>query len=161
MREMSREQLESVYYAWCRAQAAREAFDQLYEKVPATATYHDIVSLPAAKFQFVWIGLAYSVVEFLEKFDQVPLPIAEEVRFLREPWRKFRNAVFHIKNHPLAQEYDALVRLPKSVSKIARIHDQIGSYICRQLGFPFPPYVGAPGQFVVPVSLQSKRTGST
>jgi len=158
---MNREQLESAYYAWCRAQAVREAFDQLYEKIPPNAAYHDIVSMPSTKFSFIWVGLVYSVVEFLEKFGQVPLSIAEDVRLLQEPWRRFRNATFHIKNHPLAQEYDALVRLPNSLSKIGHIHDETGSYICRQLGIQFPPFVGTPAEFVVPVLIRDKPTPST
>ncbi len=157
MREMSREQLESVYYAWCRAQAAREAFDQLYEKASGES-YHDVISLPSAKFLFVWIGLLFSVVEFLDKFGQIPLPIAEEVRTLWEPWRKCRNAVVHIKNHPLAQEYDGLVKIPKSIQRLACINDATGAHICRQLGFEFPPFVGTPAEFVVPCLLPDKPT---
>jgi hypothetical protein len=160
MREMSREQLESVYYAWCRAQSVREAFDQLFEK-PPVESYHEIVASPYSGFLFTWIGLLYSVIEFLEKFDQIPLTIALEARSIRDPWRKFRNAVFHIKNHPLAEEYDALVELPHSLRTIRHIHNETGAYICRQLGFQFPPFVGTPAEFVVPVLIQDKPKRST
>lgn len=153
---MTRDQSEAAYYAWCRSQAMYEAARQLYPQSNPPQNYHDLVGDPYSKFLFAWLALTYTVVEYLYKFDEIPLEIREDCRNLRESWKKFRNAVFHIKNHPLSEEYDALIHFPKSFDRIANIHDVCGKYVHHQLGFQFPAFVGTPARFFVPVLTPSK-----
>jgi hypothetical protein len=154
---MTHEQLEAVYYAWCRSQAILDAVGQLYNPIPLK-DYHDMVAEPYSKFLFVWIGLTHTVVGRLYELNEIPPSIAEECRMLHEPWSKFCNAVFHIKNHPLSEEYDALFKIPKFIERVLNVHHVCGQYLCHQLDLPYPPFVGTPAQLIVPVLLPKKPT---
>lgn len=152
---MNNEQLQSVYYAWCRAQIVRECFDQSHTSDPIES-YHDLFASSSGKFVIIWHGLLFSVVEFLDKFHEIPLSIAEEVRVLYEPLKRFRNAVFHVQNHPLSMKYDDLIGMPHALLRVTRIHEECGRYICKCLDFPFPPFVGIPQQLNVRISPDNK-----
>jgi len=140
---MDNEQLQSVYYAWCRAQIVKECFEQSHVDTPIESD-HDVLASTAGKFVFIWHGLLFAVVEFLDKKHEIPLSISEEVRILYAPLQRFRNAVFHVQNHPISMKYDELIGLPHALSRVAKVHEECGRYICNQLGYQFPPFVGIP-----------------
>jgi len=141
MTNMSREQFESAYYAWYRANAMYQAFDQLWEPV-AIKSYHDILSEPFGPFLYTWQGLLFALLEFLKKFDDgIPLAIRSEVDLFFHPLRRFRNAIFHIQNHPFSEKQDEILKLRPAINRVVRIHHEIGKYLCAYNGWPYPPYL--------------------
>jgi hypothetical protein len=152
---MEIEQKQSIYYAWCRAQIVRECFEQSIT-TDSIESNHDILASSSGKFIFIWHGLLFAAIEFLDKFYEIPPTIAEEVRLFYEPPKRFRNAVFHIQNHPLSMKYGDLVGIPHSLARVEKIHEECGRHICNMLGFKYPPFVGVQQNFDIRISPDNK-----
>lgn len=154
---MDREQFESAYYAWFRADCMYRPFIQLYDSKMAIKTYHDILATPEGAYLYTWHGLLYALLRFLVNFDDgIPISIQSEVKVFLKPLGKFRNAIFHIHNHPFSESQDDILKLPHAINRVEHIHHEIGKYLSSSYGWPYPPYVlatdaGGRGHFVVPI----------
>lgn len=160
--KMTNNQLQSAYYAFYRAEVNYRAFIQLRETEPITS-YHDLLSSPAGAYLYVWHGLLFAVLEFLQKFDDgIPVTINSEVQLFYGPLKKFRNAIFHIQNHPFSQKQDDIIKIPKALTRVEVIHYEVGKYVCGAFGYPYPASLpGAPSEnvkgFMVPFITPTKK----
>lgn len=163
MKSIDAEQLQSAYYAFYRADVNYRAFVQCWR--PTTVrTYHDILSSPEGTYLYVWHGLLFALLEFLKKFDDgIPINVRSEVDVFYEPLRKFRNAIFHIHNHPYSEKQDQIVKIPDAIQRVEMIHHAVGEYLFSSFGYSYLPLLSnaasqADREFFVPVTYRKEHT---